>query len=111
VMLAGAVAVALSGIGIEHFWVSLALLGLGWNFTFIGGSILLTETYEDTERAKVQALNDFLVFGTVAAASLLSGTILHFLDWNAVNIAAIAPIAMVIAAVLWLAARRRRQAV
>jgi len=66
-----------------------------------------TETYSDTERAKVQAFNDFLVFGTVAAASLLSGTILHFLDWSAVNIAAIAPIAMVIGAVLWLGQRRR----
>jgi predicted MFS family arabinose efflux permease len=107
VMLAGSVAVALSGIGLEHFWVSLVLLGLGWNFTFIGGSILLTETYEDTERAKVQALNDFLVFGTVALASLFSGAILHFLDWNAVNMAAIAPIAIIIAAVLWLSQRRR----
>ncbi|MBT4463497.1 MAG: MFS transporter, partial [Rhodospirillaceae bacterium] len=62
-----------------------------------------------TERAKVQALNNFLVFGTVAVASLFSGTILHYLDWNAVNIAAIGPVGIVIVAVLWLANHRRRQ--
>ncbi|MBT4218603.1 MAG: MFS transporter [Rhodospirillaceae bacterium] len=109
ILLAASAGVSLAGISIEHFWVSLVLLGLGWNFTFIGGSILLTETYEETERAKVQALNNFLVFGTVAVASLFSGTILHYLDWNAVNIAAIGPVGIVIVAVLWLANHRRRQ--
>lgn len=110
VLLTGAAAAALSGSFIGNFWLALFLLGLGWNFTFIGGSILLTETYAETERAKVQALNDFLVFGTVALASLFSGAILHFLNWRAVNLAAIGPIAIIFAAVLWLALRRRRQA-
>ena len=87
------------------------LLGLGWNFTFIGASTLLTETYEPAELGKVQALNDFMVFGTVALASLTSGTILYFLDWNAVNFAAIGPISVAVLAALWLRLKRRAEQV
>ena len=82
ILLAGAIIAALVGETVTHFWVALFALGLGWNFTFIGASTLLTETYQPEERAKVQALNDFMVFGTVALASLTSGTILHFFDWR-----------------------------
>ena len=100
---------ALSGTEIIHFWLALFALGLGWNFTFVGASTLLTETYTATERGKVQALNDFLVFGTVALASLTSGTILYFLNWNAVNIAAIGPIGVAVMAALWLRLKRRAE--
>ena len=86
-------------------------MGLGWNFAFIGASTLLTETYEPSERGKVQALNDFLVFGMVTVASLTSGTILYFLDWRAVNFAAIPAIAVALIATLLLARLRRASAV
>ena len=110
VMLAAAVVAALSGTKIFHFWVALFVLGLGWNFTFIGASTLLTETYAPAERGKVQALNDFLVFGTVTVASLTSGTILFFLDWRAVNFVAIPAIAVAMAVTLWLWRSRRASA-
>jgi len=89
VILAGSVAVALAGTGLVHFWLALFLLGLGWNFMFIGGTTLLTDTYRPSERAKAQALNEFLVFGSVAIASLSAGVLLQFFGWNAVNYGAI----------------------
>jgi len=108
ILLAGAIIAALVGETVTHFWVALFALGLGWNFTFIGASTLLTETYQPEERAKVQALNDFMVFGTVALASLTSGTILHFFDWRTVNLAAIPPITLAAAAIIFLIIRNRR---
>ena len=111
VLLAVAIISALSGTDLVHYWLALFALGLGWNFTFIGASTLLTETYEPAERGKVQALNDFMVFGTVALASLTSGTILYFLDWNAVNFAAIGPISVAVLAALWLRLKRRAEQV
>ncbi len=107
IMLGAAVTAALSGTQIVHFWLALFALGLGWNFTFVGASTLLTETYEPSERGKVQALHDFMVFGTVALASLTSGSILYFLDWRAVNLAAIPAIAIALVATVWLLAKRR----
>lgn len=107
VMLGAAVGFALSGTEIFHFWLALFALGLGWNFTYVGASTLLTETYATAERGKVQALNDFMVFGTVALASLTSGSILYYLDWDAVNLAAIGPIAVAATAALWLRLKRR----
>ena len=82
-------------------------LGLGWNFALIGAFTLLTETYAPSEKAKVKALNDFLVFGMVTVASLTSGTILYFLDWRAVNFASIPAIGVALAATLWLMRSRR----
>jgi hypothetical protein len=67
---------------------------------------LLTETYEASEKGKVQALNDFMVFGMVTVASLTSGGILYFLDWRAVNFAAIPAIAVALVATLWLVRTR-----
>jgi MFS family permease len=108
VLLTGAIIAALAGETVPHFWVALFALGLGWNFTFIGASTLLTETYKPEERAKVQALNDFMVFGSVALASLTSGTILHFFDWRTVNLAAIPAIVMAAAAIMFLIIRNKR---
>ena len=102
--------VALMGIDIANFWAALIAVGLGWNFTFIGASILLTEAYRPAERAKVQAANDFLVFGAHAAASLSSGALLHYHSWNAVSLVAI-PLVLTAAAVIgWLALSRRAAA-
>ena len=101
-------AIALSGINIAHFWLAMLALGLGWNFAFVGASTLLTESYTPEEREKVQGVNDFLVFGTVALASVSSGAILHFLSWNAVQFAAFPLIAVSGGATLWLLLRRRK---
>lgn len=79
--------VALQGIEIGHFWGALVLLGLGWNFAFIGATAMVTDTYRPEERNKVQAANDFLVFGFVAAASLASGGTLNAFGWDALNYA------------------------
>ncbi|HER25523.1 MAG TPA: MFS transporter [Rhodospirillales bacterium] len=101
VLLLGCVALAVNGVDLFNFTAALFILGLGWNFAFIGASTLLTETYRPAERAKVQATNDFLVFGTVAAASLSSGVLLNAFDWNTVNYFALPFLAVTIMVVLW----------
>ena len=105
-----AVAVALSGTGVAHFWWSLVLDGVGWNFLFVGGTTLLTETYCPEERAKAQGLNDLAMFTLTAIASFASGIIMTTSGWQAVNLAALPFICVAIAAVLWLSwgARGRR---
>ncbi len=87
-MLVGAVGlVATSVIGLQghtvlHYWWALLLLGVGWNFLFVGGTTMLTYTYTISERFRAQAVNEFLVFGTSATASLLAGTVMHFFGWR-----------------------------
>lgn len=85
----GAITFAVVDTTVLHFWSALFLLGLGWNFMFVGGSTLLTRAYAQSERIKVQASHDFLVFGTVAVASLSSGALLQLLSWRAVGIGAV----------------------
>jgi len=96
IMIAGAGLLALSGLHLLHFWGALILLGVGWNFGFIGATSLLTECYAPSERAKVQALNDFMIFGAVAVASFGSGWLLHNVGWNAINLGILPIVAMVI---------------
>ncbi|MDO6681063.1 MFS transporter [Oceanobacter sp. 5_MG-2023] len=79
-------ATAMSGMEVMHFWGSLILLGLGWNFGFIGATNLLTKTYRPEEKSKVQALNDLLVFGTVALASLGAGRQFNLYGWYELNL-------------------------
>ena len=67
-----------------HYWVSLVLLGVGWNFLFLGGTTLLTTTYRSSERFKVQATNDFSIFSLQAVGALSSGAVIHALGWDAV---------------------------
>ncbi len=98
---------ALTGADINRFWLGLAALGLGWNFTFVGASSLLTEAYRPAERAKVQAANDFLVFGATAVASLLSGTLLAYFDWEIVNYVAIPFLLLAGGAIYWISRSRR----
>ena len=102
------VAVALSGVAVMNFQIALLLLGVGWNFMYIGGTTLLTEAYRPAERNKTQALNDFLVFGTVALASLSSGRVLFEWGWGLVPVTAIPFILMVGLAAIWLMLQRRR---
>jgi MFS family permease len=94
----GAVAVNVTGTGIGYFAAGLVLLGLGWNFLFVGGTTLVTELHATAEKAKVQAFNDVLVFGTVAATALLSGVVYDALGWTAVNLVVVAPLIAVLAA-------------
>ncbi|WP_313298960.1 MFS transporter [Diaphorobacter sp.] len=95
-MIGGAGVLALLGLDLFHFWGSLILLGVGWNFGFIGATSMVTECYRPAERAKVQALNDFLVFGTVAVASFGSGQLLHTVGWNGINIGMLPLVAVVV---------------
>jgi MFS family permease len=64
-----------------HYWYALILLGVGWNFLYVGGTTMLTLTYSMNERFKAQAINEFTVFGTAATASLLAGTVIHLYGW------------------------------
>lgn len=104
------VATALTGVSVGHFQLGLTALGLGWNFTFIGASTLLTEVYLPAERAKVQAANDFLVFGSAAAASLLSGALLSYSDWVVVNYFATPFLLVAGGTILWFSMSRRAAA-
>lgn len=96
------VVVNLSGTGVWHFWLGLVLLGLSWNFLFIGGTTLLTETYLPSEKFKTQALNDFLVFSMVALASLSAGILQHHYSWEVVNYSALPALLLILLGVLWL---------
>jgi MFS family permease len=105
-LLIGAAVSGLIGIRFENFAVGMILLGLGWNFGFIGGTTLLTTTYEPAERNKAQGLNDFLVFGTTALTSLSAGKLLAYSGWNAVNFAVFPMVALALAMIVWLATHR-----
>jgi len=102
-----AIAVALSGVGVAQFWWALVLLGMGWNFLYVGGTALLTETYRPEERAKAQGANEFAVFAMMTVSSLASGLIVTNAGWERVNLAALPPLGVVMAAILWLVWRGR----
>jgi MFS family permease len=105
-LIAAAAATGLSGLSVANFWLALILLGVGWNFAFIGATTLVTECYRPEERAKVQAANDFSVFGAVAAASFLSGKLLSTGGWTSVNWLVFPPVLFVLVLVLWQSRRR-----
>ena len=79
--LVAACIVGLQGQSYMHYWYALVLLGVGWNFLYVGSTAMVTLTYEISERFRAQAVNEFGVFGTSAAASLLAGTIIHLYGW------------------------------
>jgi MFS family permease len=110
-LLVGGVATDLSGVTLPHFWVGLFLLGVGWNCLYVGGSTLLTQVYRPEERSKVQGINDFFVFGTVACTSFMSGWVYGDFGWNVVNSVGIPLIALSLLATVWLIWRGRRAAV
>jgi len=106
-LLASAVA-ALSGLALYNFWAALALLGVGWNFLYVGGTTLLTAAYRPEERAKTQAANEFLTFGVVAVASFASGGVMARIGWNAINYATFPLLLIAAATTLWYATVSRR---
>jgi predicted MFS family arabinose efflux permease len=108
--MAAAILVSITGTELIQYWATLVLVGIGWNFMFVGGSTLLTRCYRVEERAKVQALNDFLVFSTAALASFSSGAILHGAGWFWVTMAIAGPMVIVLAATGWLRVTSRRNA-
>ncbi len=105
------VAISLLGLELVNFYTALILLGVSWNFMFIGGTTLVTTTYRPSEAAKVQGMNDFLVFGTVATASLLSGQLQERFGWEMVNYFALPMFALVIMMALLNMRGGRRQIV
>jgi len=85
VLIAAAATIGVLGVALWNFWVALALLGIGWNFAFVGATTLVTECHGPRERNKVQAFNDFLIFGSMAIGSFSSGALLASYGWTAVN--------------------------
>ncbi len=92
----------LSGVTLPHFLAGLFLLGIGWNFVFIGATTLVTETYSPAEKAKTQGFNDLLVFGTVTLTALTSGYLHEYYGWQWLNIAVLPFIVLAIIAIVWL---------
>jgi len=106
-MFAGVVAMVitllfgLAGQQVLHYWWALVLLGVGWNFLFIGGTTLLVKNYAPAERFKAQAFNDFSVFGASALASLLAGTLMFQLGWHAVLYSAVPFLLLMVVLLIW----------
>jgi MFS family permease len=107
---AAAAVVGLSGITAMHFWATLIVLGMGWNFAFVGASALVLETHRPEERNKVQAFNDFLVFGMMAVGSFSSGQLLANYGWAAVNWVVFPPVLLGVTVLLLVSLTRRRAA-
>jgi len=100
-------AVGFSGITVAHFWIALILLGVGWNFTLVGATTMVTDTHRPEERNKVQAFNDFCIFGTMAVGSFISGGMLAHFGWYLVNVVMFPVVAVAAAMLLWLTLRDR----
>lgn len=103
-LLAVALTAGLQGQAVVHFWWALVLLGLGWNFLYVGSTALLTVSYHPEERFRAQALNDFCVFGSAAAASWLAGVTLHFLGWTSLILLAL-PLVLLLPLALYVTRR------
>lgn len=101
--------VAISGITVAHFWTALVLLGVGWNFAFIGATTMVTECHRPEERTRVQSFNDFLVFGAMAVSSFSSGQLLETVGWAAINEVVIPVVIVVFALMIWVRMRSRAQ--
>ncbi|WPO42943.1 MFS transporter [Tardiphaga sp. 42S5] len=103
-----AAVIGIAGISAMHFWVCLVVLGLGWNFGFIGASALVLETHRAQERNKVQAFNDFLVFGLMAIGSFSSGQLLANYGWPTVNAVVFPPVILGLVALIMAGFVKRR---
>ena len=113
VILAASGAVAMTGVELEQFYIALILLGIGWNFGFIGATTMLTANHAPEERGRVQGMNDMIVFGGVFVASLSSGTLMNCsggtaeTGWQLVNMAMLPFLVLAGSALIWLAMRPR----
>ena len=108
---AACIAVALSGIEVFDFWLSMFLLGVGWNFTFTAATSLMTTAYTPAERAKTQGMMNQIIYTVVACGALSSGAFIHFFGWNWVNIGAMPLLVIAAAVTLWYVASEKNETV
>lgn len=106
---AAAALVGMSGQTVAHFWWALALLGVGWNFGFLGASAMVLQCHTPQEGPRVQSINDFVVFGTMVIGSFASGSLLSAYGWSTVAALTLPPVVVAAAALLWLGRARRLQ--
>ena len=117
VMLAGcalmfaAIAVAHAGLSYWHFWIALAVLGIGWNFMFTGATAMLTTTYAPSEKAKVQGVNDLAIFLTMMTSSASSGALVAGTGWTDLNLYAAPFVAVAAAGLVYLLFQARSRAI
>lgn len=109
VLMFACVGMAVSGTALMNFWTALVLLGVGWNFLYVGGTTLLTESHSPAEKAKTQGANDFLVFVAMALSSITSGALLDKAGWQAMNYWALPFLAVVAVAIFWFKLQRSRE--
>ncbi len=113
VMLAGvalnfvAIGIALSGISVTQFWIALLLLGVGWNFLYIGATVMFTTTYRPEERAKAQGANDQAIFIVMAITSFTSGMTVTAAGWERINLLALPAVTVIAVALIWFAIHQR----
>ena len=106
---AAAALVGMSGQTLAHFWWALALLGVGWNFGFLGASAMVLQCHTPQEGPRVQSINDFVVFGTMVIGSFASGSLLSAYGWSTVAALTLPPVVVAAAALLWLGRARQAQ--
>ena len=107
VLLALSAVAGLAGVTVAHFWTALILLGVGWNFAFVAATTMVTDCHRPEERNKVQAFNDFLIFGSMAIGSFISGSMLAHYGWYLVNVVMLPVVAVAGALLIWLTLRDR----
>ncbi len=110
-LLAASAAVGLAGTSVLHFWLGLILLGLGWNFGFIGATTMVTECHRPAERTRVQSFNDFVIFGSLAVSSFSSGQLLAAFGWQTINAVVFPTVLAAAALMIWLRLRDRPEPV
>jgi predicted MFS family arabinose efflux permease len=106
VLMFGTMAVAHHGVSYWHFWGALVMLGVGWNFMFVGATTLLTTTYTSAEKAKVQGVNDLAVWTTMITSSASSGALISSTGWTDLNLYSLPFVLIATLAILWLLLRR-----
>lgn len=94
--------IGLQGHALMHYWWALVLLGIGWNFLYVGGTTLLTYTYSIAERYRAQAVNEFLVFGMSASSSLLAGTVMFYFGWTTLMLVPMPVLVAIIGALIYI---------
>jgi MFS family permease len=107
VILYACIGIALSGISIPHFWFALVLLGVGWNFLYVGATALITDACRPAERAKTQGVNDLSIFVVMATSSLTSGMLLEHNGWQMINYLALPLVTVVAVVIVWFAFKQR----
>jgi MFS family permease len=102
------VAIAVSGVNVMHFWLALVMVGVGWNFMFVGATTLLTESHTPAERAKAQGVNEAAIFLTMVVSSFSSGALFTLQGWHAINVYAVPFLVLAGAGIVWLFVSGRR---